>query len=294
MMRLALILLLFPTLVQSTTEQDVLRAIREMMTQSGGRVTFSDLHNSPNFTSEQKAFLGRLYEIFFQVPHFLRDEYSSSGRVPTKARIAENFAITKASVDLLLAVMKSDPRVPSLFEFDPATREIASIDLANIDAFIARRGDSFKVTDWVGQGLPDFSLQKLDGGTIGSQDLKGSPALVYFWFTGCPPCAKISPHLVELDKRYRSRGLRIVGVNADRVLGLGTTDEQRRAYLEKSGVEFVNAHLDAATRQAFGGIAIFPTLFFVDPSGTIGDHFLNYQPLDTLRAAATKVLGSAR
>ncbi len=283
MRKIVLALFLMPALMaQSAVEKRVLQSIREMMAKEGGRVTFSTLINNPSFSSDEKAFLGRLYENFFQVPGVLKSEFESTGKVPTRKDLADTFGITTASIDLLLAVMQSDRRVPPLFSVDSSTREIASLNMPNIEAFLEQRGAQVQVTQWEGKSLPEFELAKLEGGSIGSKSLDGPASLVYFWFTGCPPCGRISPHLAELDRKYGSKGFRIIGINADRVLELETTGEQRKKYLAKLGLQFPNAHLDSKTRAAFGGINIYPTLFFADSTGTIVHHFINYQDMQTL------------
>ncbi len=291
MRKLVLILaFLFPLLLaQSDVERRVLENVRKMMTQSGGRVTFSDLINNPDFSTDEKGFLGRLYEIFFQIPAVLKSEFDSTGTIPTRESLGANFGISATSVDLLLAVMRSDPRVPPLFKLNPTTSEIDSLNMPNIEAFVAQRGAQVKVTQWEGRDLPPFDLPTLDGEQVSSGHLKGRNSLIYFWFTGCPPCGRISPHLKELDEKYSGESFRIVGVNADKLLGLSTTDEQRRKYLAKYGIEFETLVLDESTRAAFGGINIFPTLFFADPDGRVVRHFINYQSMEALEGVVREM-----
>jgi len=45
------------------------------------------------------------------------------------------------------------------------------------------------------------------------QDLEGKPALVYVWLTRCPVCRRVTPSVVELDRRFGPRGLKIVGAH---------------------------------------------------------------------------------
>lgn len=40
----------------------------------------------------------------------------------------------------------------------------------------------------------------------------GKPLIVEFWATWCPPCRKSIPHLNEVYKKYKDRGLEIIGV----------------------------------------------------------------------------------
>jgi len=42
--------------------------------------------------------------------------------------------------------------------------------------------------------------------------------------------------------------------------------------------------------QAYGGIAIFPTLFLIDQKGVVRDHWIGYVQLETLQKAITEVL----
>ena len=257
-----------------------------------GRVTFSELHNSP-FTQGEKAFLGRLYEIFFQIPAFLGREYRNTGKIPTLLQVAKNFEISRDAVDLLLAVMASDPRVPPLFTQNPRSREIESLNRENLDAFLRAHGSPVQVTGWVGRPLPSFDLATFEGERISASDLAGSHVLIYFWFTGCPPCEKIAPLLADLNRHYASSEFRVVGLNADNVLGLTTSREDRESHLRKRGVNFTNAHLDRATQEAFGTINVFPTLFLVQPDGTIFQHLINYQNRERLESAVGELIRSS-
>ncbi len=295
MKRILLLLIPFwlaPVLAQSTAEETVLQSVQQMI-ESDGTVIFSELYNDARFSSEEKVFLGRLYEIFFQVPVFLKSEYERTGKIPTRSYIASSFGITPQSVDLLLMVMESDSRMPTLFERNSLSGEIESLQPATIDAFIQRRSGEVKVTQWEGQTLPAFELTTFQGEKIGNRDLAEKNLLIYFWFTGCPPCIRIAPNLDYLDRRYSASNFQVIGFNADHVIGVNATDQQREVYLQEHNLSFANAHLDQATWEAFGNVQIFPTLFFVGSDGTIFRHMINYQDRDTLESII-KALTQAR
>lgn len=279
---LSVLLWISPVLGQ-TTEQKVLEGVQEMM-RTQQEVIFSELYNDDRFSSEEKDFLGRLYEIFFQIPAFLKSELEITGEIPTRQQISAGFGISRQSADLLLAVMQTDPRMPSLFQLNTETGEIESLELENIDAFVARRGTTVKVTQWVGEPVPPFELSSFQNETYRSQDLKGKNLLIYFWFTGCPPCIRIAPILQQLDRKYSDSNFQVIGFNADRILELEVTDQQRQDYLQDQGLRFVNLHVDRPTRQAFGNINVFPTLFFVDSDGTIFRHVINYLDREALES----------
>jgi thiol-disulfide isomerase/thioredoxin len=277
--------------VQSNVEGQVLKRVNKKIKETGGRVTFSELYNSPNLETDERQFLGRLYEIFFKIPVFLEAHFSVSGDLPTRQQIGDNFGITEKSVDLLLAVMEMDSRVPQLFNRDPVTKEIISIHKTNIEAFMSRHGHSVQFS-WEGKRLPAFKLSRVDlQGAISSEQLKNKISLVYFWFSGCPPCIRITPHLVELGAEYGKNGFQVIGINADRVLGIPRTREAQMAYLREAGVNYPNVILTQEVQDYFGNVNVYPTLFFVGPNLEIEAHMINYQELGTLKAVVEGLVG---
>ena len=94
-----------------------------------------------------------------------------------------------------------------------------------------------------------------------------------------------SPLLVELDRTYGPQGFTIVGLNADKLLELDYADEDRAAYAKKLGIHFTLAHANAEAQAAYGGVSVFPTLFFVDKAGVVVKHLVNGQDKAALEAA---------
>ncbi|MGQ0698284.1 MAG: TlpA family protein disulfide reductase [Panacagrimonas sp.] len=78
---------------------------------------------------------------------------------------------------------------------------------------------------------PDISLSTLDGGTARLADYRGKLVLVNFWATWCAPCLKEIPLLVQMQDRYKSRGLQILGPALD-------DPEQVRASLPRLKIQY--------------------------------------------------------
>jgi len=293
MRRLIVIILMTLSLYAqpSDIEVQVLTTIQKLW-QEEGSITFSSLYNDDRFSEEERAFLGRLYEIFFAIPGVLKSEHESTGQIPSRAELARTFSVSPNSIELLLSVMEKDGRVPSLFSRDATSREITSLNMDNLNAFLANKGSQVKMAQWEGKSLPSFDLPTLEVGRLSSADLKGHNSLVYIWFTGCPPCVRIAPVLADLADEYSSKGFKFAGLNADDILELDTTNESRLKYLQAQGIRFVNANMDQAARKAFGTINLYPTLFFVKKDGTIHKHLVNFQSKEKLVTIIEEMLSS--
>lgn len=258
----------------------------------GQPVVASELYNSVFTAPEERAALNRLFNTFFKIPLYMAQHQKAAGKPPTLAEISEQFRFgAPGQADVMLRIMESDPRMPKFIERDPATGEITRLD---VDAILAhpRFGKALErtITGWEGRPAPAFSVPGYDGQMVTSASLAGRPHLVYFWFTGCPPCVKTSPLLVALYKEYGPRGLAMVALNADRPLEVGTSDEERTADAKKKGLAFTLAHATAEAQEAYGAVSVYPTMFFVDRKGTIVKQFVNFQEMPVLQEAARTAL----
>jgi thiol-disulfide isomerase/thioredoxin len=266
---------------------------RRIMGANGGRALFSEIYNAPEVPAAEREYAARLYEVFFALPSHLASEKRRSGRIPSKAEIAANFGLGPDAVDLLLEVAVRDPRLPKLLQRDPASGEVASLDLLVIDDFVAKKGTSVQVSGWAGRPLPDFSLTALDGSPVIAASLRGHPTLIFLWLTRCPVCRRITPEVVELDQRYRERGLRVVGLCADDTLGLGVPAEERAAWIKEQGIGYTIALLDGPSRAALGNQNIFPAMFLVAADGKVAELVINYHDLPSLEALLKPLLAPA-
>ena len=259
---------------------------------AGQPVIVSKLHNEVFTSPEERKALDRLYNIFFKVPAYIAEYYASSHKPPTLSEIAHQFNLPiEGEADVILKIIEYDRRVPRFLTRDPKTGEIAQVDIEKVKADPRfNRVIERTIAGWEGKVAPPFSVQALDGRALSSSDLKGKPHLVYFWFTHCPPCVQITPHLVSLQRKFSGRSFMVVGLNADKILELGYEDSERKAYLEKHKINFPIGHLSQAAQAAYGGVQLFPTLFLVDKDGVIRAHFVNYKEEAMLQQAIEKVL----
>jgi thiol-disulfide isomerase/thioredoxin len=275
-------------------ERRIIAHIKENL-RPGEPLVVSKLYNEVFTAPEERAVLDKLNGAFFRVPLFIIEFESREGRLPTLEEISGQFDFYgPEQADVVLSIMESDPRVPKFITRDPATRELTAIDVEKVktdERF--NQAVTRTLTGWEGKPLPGVAGIGFDGKETSLTEFDGKAILVYVWFTNCPPCVKIGPELVALQKQYADRGFTVVGLNADKVLKLKYDDAYRAEYAARIGVNYPNLHLTPEVRASLGNVNIFPTLFLVDPTGTIVNHFVNFQSREALSPAIEAALPKA-
>jgi thiol-disulfide isomerase/thioredoxin len=122
----------------------------------------------------------------------------------------------------------------------------------------------------LGDPPPELNVDFLQGEPIRLEDGIGRRVfIVEFWATWCPPCRYTVPHLTELQRKYRDRGLVVIGISDE-------TADIVQAYMNMRGDEmryWVAVDRDDTTKNRFfGGFdrpSNFPTAFIVDGNGRV-------------------------
>jgi thiol-disulfide isomerase/thioredoxin len=125
------------------------------------------------------------------------------------------------------------------------------------------------------------------GGPVNLADGQGKKIhVVEFWATWCPPCRTSIPHLTEMQKRFKEKGVVFVGV----------TDEKAsvvKPFVEKMGdkMDYVVA-IDKDRKTAAGymkayGVNGIPHAFVVDKDGKVA---WQGHPMDGLDKAIEEIL----
>jgi thiol-disulfide isomerase/thioredoxin len=280
-----------PALASSHAEAHVLDYIRTHL-QPGQPLIVTDLYNRVFTQPDERQALDKLYKAFFRIPLFVANYQEKFQAPPSLAVIAGQFDLNSAAdADVLLRVMESDPRVPKFLTRDPKTGEITHVDVERIKAD-PKFGQAFarQIGGWEGNPAPDVTLTRLGGGDLHIADFHGKVLLLEVWFTGCPPCMQEAPALVSLDRELSPGGLVIIGANADRTLGLDYDDSVRQRYIQDHHIVYPIVNWTKEGDQAYGGIAIFPTLFLIDRKGVVRSHWIGYVQPETLQKVISGVL----
>jgi thiol-disulfide isomerase/thioredoxin len=134
---------------------------------------------------------------------------------------------------------------------------------------------------------PDFSLESLEGKTMRLSDFRGKAVLLNFWATWCGPCKIEMPWFVELQQKYGSQGLQVVGVAMD-----DASKEDIAKFAKDMGVNYPVLIGKEAVGDSYGGIAALPETFFIGRDGKVVDKILGLRGKAEIEDAIKKALNT--
>ena len=133
---------------------------------------------------------------------------------------------------------------------------------------------------------PDFSLPELNGQSLQLSAYRGKVVLLDFWATWCTPCREEIPHLVELQNKYRDRGLEIIGVSMD------DSPDPVREFYQRFQMNYPVVMGNADIGERYGGVLGLPIAFIIDRDGRIYAKHIGATEASVLEQDVRAVLAS--
>jgi thiol-disulfide isomerase/thioredoxin len=138
------------------------------------------------------------------------------------------------------------------------------------------------------EGKPMPSLAGVAGwinGTVTADQIKGKVLVVDFYATWCGPCKAAIPHNNTMLKKYKDKGLAIIGICTS------SDGQDRMAALVKSaGIEYPTAQDPTLKAEKNWQVHYYPTYAVIDRKGILRS--LGLQP-ENVEKVVTKLLAES-
>ncbi|MCQ6960549.1 TlpA family protein disulfide reductase [Mucilaginibacter aquariorum] len=120
-----------------------------------------------------------------------------------------------------------------------------------------------------GTTAPDWTLYDVNGKKVSLSQLKGKVVLLDFYFIGCSNCMQSLKPLNAIYEKYKNKELVIASLT-ERDSKKAVLDFEKRYKIKYTG--YINAADVVKSYHVTG----FPTFYFIDKEGKIGNVFVGY------------------
>ena len=121
----------------------------------------------------------------------------------------------------------------------------------------------------VGGKAPGFTLSRLDTpGELSLSSLRGKAVVLNFWASWCVPCKQEAPLLESAWRRWRSRGVVVLGVDWHDFTG------DARRFIRKHGLTYPAVSDGSGSGTDSYGLIAVPETFFVNHKGRLTGHLV--------------------
>src|SRR2546430_16053604 len=117
--------------------------------------------------------------------------------------------------------------------------------------------------------IAEFSLPKLDGQTLRSDELKDKIVVLDFWATWCENCVSEIPEFNKLEKEYSSRGVKVIGL----AVQLGWASDIQK-FIRQYKMRYTVLVGNDDTVTDFGVIS-FPNTYVIGPGWKLYKKYLS-------------------
>lgn len=120
--------------------------------------------------------------------------------------------------------------------------------------------NSDPLSEFKDKDFPIFDLQTIEGENFNSEQLKGKPAMINFWFTKCKPCIDEMPILNQIAEKYKN-DFNFIAITYE-------NENDVKKFLKKHPFNYKHL-VDAEKFTDYLGIKAYPMNLFLDKNGVL-------------------------
>jgi thiol-disulfide isomerase/thioredoxin len=124
------------------------------------------------------------------------------------------------------------------------------------------------------ENVMQASINLLDGQKTKLADYSGKVLVVDLWATWCGPCRQEIPHLVEIAKEYKSKGVEVIGLtNEDPEIHSQTVKDFSKEFNINYPIGWADEEMQIGIMQGRNGI---PQTLIIGRDGKVLRHFRGF------------------
>ncbi len=120
----------------------------------------------------------------------------------------------------------------------------------------------------IGTVAPDFTVRDSDR-TVTLSQLRGKVVVLNFWASWCPPCVEETPSLVQLQDRFKDKGVVVLGVSWDE------DSDAYHQFLTAHRIDFLTVRDPGQTSSRLYGTEKIPESYVIDRNGVMRRKFIS-------------------
>jgi len=140
----------------------------------------------------------------------------------------------------------------------------------------------------------DLTLKDMNGNAVKLADYRGKVILLNVWATWCGPCRQEIPHLVEMAKDYKSKGVEVVGLTNEDPEQFGdVVKDFSKQFKINYQVGFADPQMAYGLMNGRGGI---PQTIIIGRDGKVKKHFIGFNAIISvpqMKAALDEALSAS-
>lgn len=105
--------------------------------------------------------------------------------------------------------------------------------------------------------------------TVTLSKLRGQVVVLNFWASYCPPCIEETPSLVDLQHRFKDKGIVVLGVSWD------TDEEAYHNFLKVHHIDFLTVRDTDQKSATLYGTSKIPETYIIDRNGIVRRKFIS-------------------